>query len=431
MAEQQSPGLLNRMMAAFKPKAMDATIVQSFSQRDAGLYVGNRFYSDAGSEVSVTTAMTLDAVSACVKLISQTIASLPLNLWMRTADGRKIATNHDLHYLLLDSPNSNTTSFDFWQSVVSAMLLHGVAHVRKVVSNGKVESLQFMHSSRLAISQDSRGLYSYAYRKADGTQIDVPRGQVWRLLGYSLDGENGLSAIQYGSQVFGTALAAEKQAARAFKNGTLQSIYYSVSAFLTPEQRSQFSANVAQSVESGRTPILEGGVDVKSLGLNPVDAQLLQSRNYSVESICRFFSVPPSMVGHASAGTTSWGSGIESQQLAFLSLTLAPWLRRIEQSISLNLLSPGERRRYFADFDVSALLRADSAARASYYSTMVNNGLLTRDEARASEGLQKLGGMADALTVQSAMVPLDQITVAPSTAPAATGEENPPTRSNT
>lgn len=431
MAEQQSPGLLNRMMAAFKPKAMDATIVQSFSQRDAGLYVGNRFFSDAGSEVSVASAMSLDAVNACVRLISQSIAAMPLYLYQKTSDGRKEAVNHDLYSLLLDCPNSANTAYEFWESVVTAILLHGNAYIRKVVSNGKIEALQFMHSSRLTITQDHKGLYSYAYRKADGTQIDVPRGQVWKLRGYSLDGETGISAIQYGSQVFGTALAAEKQAARTFKSGALQSIYYSVEAFLTPEQRTQFSANVAQSVETGRTPILEGGIDVKSLGLNPQDAQLLQSRNYSVESICRWFGVPPTMIGHASAGTTSWGSGVEAQQLAFLSLTLSPWLRRIEQSISLNLLSPGERRRYFPDYDVSALLRADSAARSTYYSQLVNNGLMTRDEAREMEGLPKLGGNASVLTVQSAMVPLDQITVAPSTAPAATGEENPPTRSNT
>jgi HK97 family phage portal protein len=427
----ETAGFLSRIKNVFAPKAMDATVVQSFSQRDAGLYMGSRYISDAGSEVSVATAMSLDAVQACVKVISQSIAAMPLYLYQRTSDGRKEAVNHDLYSLLLDSPNSSNTAYEFWESVISALLLHGNAYIRKVTSNGKIESLQFMHSSRLTVTTDNKGLYSYAYRKADGTQIDVPRGQVWKLRGYSIDGETGISAIQYGSQVFGTALAAEKQAARTFKSGALQSIYYSVEAFLTPEQRTQFSANVAQSVETGRTPILEGGIDVKSLGLNPQDAQLLQSRNYSVESICRFFGVPPSLIGHASAGTTSWGSGVEAQQLGFLSLTLAPWLRRIEQSISLNLLSPGERRRYFPDYDVSALLRADSAARSTYYSQLVNNGLMTRDEAREMEGLPKLGGNAAVLTVQSAMVPLDQINIQPAAAPAATQRETMPTGSTT
>ncbi|MBD4920360.1 phage portal protein, partial [Xanthomonas citri pv. citri] len=148
------------------------------------------------------------------------------------------------------------------------------------------------------------------------------------------------------------ALAAERQAGRSFRNGTLQNLYYHVNNFLTSDQRDQFAANVAQSVESGRTPVLEGGISVSAVGGNPADVQLLQSRSYSVEGICRMFGVPPTMIGHSSAGTTSWGSGIEAQQLAFLSLTLAPWLRRIEQSISLNLLTPGERRRYFVDYDV-------------------------------------------------------------------------------
>ncbi|BAM29078.1 portal protein [Xanthomonas phage CP1] len=419
MAENGRPGLLGRVMSAFKPKAMDATTVASFTQRDLGLYVGSRFTSDAGREVSVQTAMSLDAVQACVKLIAQSIAAMPLYLYRKTPDGRKEAVNHPLYDLLLAAPNSSQTAFEFFECILTAMLLHGNAYVRKLMSNGKIESLQFMHSSRLTISQDARGAYKYAYRKADGTQIDVPSAQVWKIRGYSLDGENGISAIQYGAQVFGTALAAERQAGRAFTNGSLQQIYYSVSAFLTPEQREQFSANVAQSVESGRTPVLEGGIDVKALGLNPADAQLLQSRNYSVESICRFFGVPPSMIGHTSAGTTSWGSGIEAQQLAFLGLTLAPWLRRLEQSLSLNLLTPSERRQYFADYDVSTLLRADSSARSTYMSTMVNNGVMTRDEAREMEGLPKLGGKASVLTVQSAMVPLDEITNNTSADPAA------------
>uniref|UniRef100_UPI003CDF867A Portal protein n=1 Tax=Xanthomonas phage phiXacJX1 TaxID=3374911 RepID=UPI003CDF867A len=410
MSENERPGLLGRVMSAFKPKAADAVTVASFSQRDAGLYIGSRFTSDAGREVSVQTAMSLDAVQACVKLISQSIAAMPLYLYKKTPDGRKEAVNHPLYDLLLSAPNSSQTAFEFFECILTAMLLHGNAYVRKLMSNGKIESLQFMHSSRLTISQDARGAYKYAYRKLDGTQIDVPSAQVWKIRGYSLDGENGISAIQYGAQVFGTALAAERQAGRAFTNGNLQQIYYSVAAFLTPEQREQFSANVAQSVESGRTPVLEGGIDVKALGLNPADAQLLQSRNYSVESICRFFAVPPSMIGHASAGTTSWGSGIEAQQLAFLGLTLAPWLRRIEQSLSLDLLTPGERRQYFVDYDVTTLLRADSAARSSFYATMVNNGVMTRDECREAEGLPKLGGNASVLTVQSAMVPLDEIT---------------------
>uniref|UniRef100_A0AAU7J7Z1 Portal protein n=1 Tax=Xanthomonas phage MK21 TaxID=3148942 RepID=A0AAU7J7Z1_9CAUD len=409
MAEQQGSGLLSKFMGAFRPKAMDATVVQTFSQRDAGLYIGSRFTSDAGREVSVQTAMSLDAVQACVRLIAQSVASMPLYLYKKTPNGRKEAVNHNLYSLLLDAPNSTQTAFEFFESVLTALLLHGNAHVRKIIVGGTIESLQFLHASRLTISQDAKGLKSYAYRKADGTQIDVPRSQIWHIRGYSLDGENGISAIQYGSQVFGTALAAERQAGRAFTNGTLQQIYYSVAAFLTPEQREQFAANVAQSVESGRTPVLEGGIDVKSLGLNPADSQLLQSRNYSVESICRWFGVPPSMIGHASAGTTSWGSGIEAQQLAFLSLTLAPWLRRIEQSLSLNLLTPGERRQYFVDYDVTSLLRADSAARSSFYATMVNNGVMTRDECREAEGLPTVGGNAAVLTVQSAMVPIDSI----------------------
>ncbi|KOR46431.1 portal protein [Xanthomonas oryzae] len=419
MPDDKRLGLFGRVKAAFMPPdPVDVGGGQTFTPvnataRDLGIII-----SDTGVSVNADAIMRLDAVAACVKLVSQAVAALPLTMYMRTQDGRKEAVNHPLYTLLLDGPNSNQTAFDFWQTVVTRLLLDGTAYVRKVLTDGRIESLQYLANDRLTITTDTKGNTAYRYRRTDGQMIDIPRQQIWKIMGYSLDGENGLSAIRYGAQIFGTAIAAEAQAARAFRNGQLQSVYYQIDRFLTDDQYDSFAKKVSGSVEAGRAPLLEGGMDVKSLGLNPVDAQLLQSRQYSVESICRFFGVPPSMIGHSSAGTTSWGSGIESQQLGFLSMTLSPWLRRIEQSIALNLLSPAERRRYFADFDTSALLRADSAARSSYYSQLVNNGLMTRDEAREIEGLPKLGGNAAVLTVQSAMVPLDSIGLQTSPEPA-------------
>ncbi|VVE52346.1 portal protein [Pandoraea morbifera] len=149
-------------------------------------------------------------------------------------------------------------------------------------------------------------------------------------------------------------------------------------------------------------------MDADTLGINPSDAQLLESRGFSVEEICRWFRVPPWMVGH-SEKSTSWGTGIEQQMIAFLTFTLAPWLKRIEQAISKDLLSPAERTRYYAKFSVEGLLRADSAARATFYSVMVNNGILTRDEVRELEEREPMGGNASVLTVQSAMTMLDAI----------------------
>lgn len=149
-------------------------------------------------------------------------------------------------------------------------------------------------------------------------------------------------------------------------------------------------------------------MDTGTIGINPDEAQLLESRGFSVEEICRWFRVPPFMVGH-SEKSTSWGTGIEQQMIGFLTFTLMPWLRRIEQAIHKDLIAPNEQPRYYAEFAVEGLLRGDSAARAAFYSQMVNNGIFTRDDCREKENLERVGGNADVLTVQSAMVPLDDI----------------------
>jgi len=180
---------------------------------------------------------------------------------------------------------------------------------------------------------------------------------------------------------------------------------------LTPAQRAEFRDNlekVGGALNAGKSPLLEGGMSVGEVGINPDEAQLLESRGFSVEEICRWFRVPPFMVGHAEK-STSWGTGIEQQMIGFLTFTLGPWLRRIEQAISKDLLSPADRQRFYPKFAVEGLLRADSAGRSAFYSAMVNNGILTRDEVRALEDREPMGGNAAVLTVQTAMAPLDSI----------------------
>jgi len=166
--------------------------------------------------------------------------------------------------------------------------------------------------------------------------------------------------------------------------------------------------NISGVMNAGKPVVLEAEMDVGTIGIDPTDAQLLESRGFSVEEICRWFRVPPFMVGHAEK-STSWGSGIEQQMIGFLTFTLAPWLKRIEQAIWKDLLTPAERSRYYAKFAVEGLLRADSAGRSAFYSVMVNNGILTRDEVRELEDREPMGGNASVLTVQSAMIPLDAL----------------------
>jgi len=367
--------------------------------------------STSGTVITEDKMLSLDAVWACTRLISETIATLPLAMYERTTTGKRPAPLHPLHVLIHDQPNAHSTASVHWESTVAAMLLRGNARAEKLVIGNTLVGLRFLEPSRLSASRNSRNEVEFYYLEADGKRRTIPESRIWNIPGFSLDGRYGVSVIQHGANVFGNAYSAEMAAAKTWENGLLQTTYFKMENVLTPTQREEFRENIAAlsgALHAGKSPLLEGGMSVGDVGLNPDDAQLLESRAFSVEQICRWFRVPPFMVGH-SEKSTSWGTGIEHQMIGFLTFTLAPWLRRIEQAISKDLLSPADRVRYYAKFSVEGLLRADSAARATFYAAMVNNGIYFRDEVREFEDMQPVGGNAAKLTVQSAMTLLDSI----------------------
>ena len=398
-----------RMPRLSRISAAVTTWVRSFTLRDADLYVDRTMVSESGATVTPSTVLQLDAAWGCVRLISETIATLPLSMYERTPTGKKVAPQHAMHFVIHDQPNVDSTAAVFWEAMVASMLLRGAGRAEKLMVGPRTVGLAFLDPDRLVINRDWRtGRKVYSYARPDGSMREIPADRVWTIPGFTLNGEDGVSVIAYGAKVFGAAIAAEKAAAQTFRNGMLKAVYYKVSNWLTQNQRKEFKDNVLGTIERGETPLLEGGTEAGTIGINPSDAQLLETRGFSVEAICRWFRVPPWMVGHTEK-STSWGTGIEQQMIGFLTFTLAPWLRRIEQAISKDLLTPAERLRYYPKFAVEGLLRADSAARAAFYSVMVNNGILTRDEVRELEDREPLGGNAAVLTVQSAMVPLDTI----------------------
>lgn len=402
MKLQKKPGLAGRVRAA-----IDGW-VRSFSLRDKDLYTDREMDSEAGVDVTPKAVMQVDAVWSCVRLISETIATLPLSIHERTSAGKRLASNHPLHFVIHDQPNADSTASVFWEALVASMLLRGNGRAEKLYIGDKLVGLSFLDPNKLVITRDVSGRKIYQYPRPDGTPRQIPAARIWTIPGFTLDGETGVSVIAYGAKVFGAAMAAERSAARTFRNGMLPTVYYKVAAFLKPEQRRMFKTEIQGSVERGEAPVLEGGTDVGTVGIKPSDAQLLESRGFSVESICRWFRVPPWMVGHTEK-STSWGTGIEQQMIGFLTFTLTPWLRRIEQAINQDLLTPADRTRFYAKFAVEGLLRADSAGRAAFYAAMVNNGILTRDEIRELEDREPMGGNAAVLTVQSAMTTLDAL----------------------
>lgn len=375
----------------------------------AGLGGGN----SSGQVVTDDSMLRLSTVWACARLVSETIGTLPLSVYERLGrDGRRVASEHPLHSILHTQPNADTTSSAHWEATVAAMLLRGNGRAEMLMVGERLVGLQFLDPRRLSpLTRNGAGQKIYRYTLPEGRQREIPHARVFSIPGFTLDGITGLSVIRYAADMLGAAQAADMVAGKTFQNGLMPTTYFKMEKVLTKAQREEFRENLEElrgALNAGTQPLLEAGMDVGNIGINPADAQLLETRRWSVEEICRWFRVPPWMVGHVGQGT-KWGTGMEQEMIAFLTFTLMPWLRRIEQAINMRLFRPGDRTRYYAEFSIEGFLRADSAARASFYQSMVNNGVMTRDEVRVKENLPTRGGNADMLTVQSAMTTLDSL----------------------
>jgi len=378
------------------------------------------------------TILQLSAAMACVRLLSQTIATLPIVVYRRLGDGsRKAMPDHQLYELLHNQPNADMTAVDFWQVMVAMMLLRGTAFAEIDRIGDRIVALTPLTRGTLTWRLLTTGEYEFTYTFL-GKSRKIDARDLWVLPAFTIDGIFGLSPICYGANVFSGAQATDRASNQTFSNGMSASGFVSYgkdsTAWLTETQRDQLRGNIERfthgGAKAGGVFVLEGGMGYTPLAMNPEDAQMLETRSFNVEEICRWFGVPPTLVGHGEK-TSNWGTGLEQQNLSFLTYNLRPWLSKIEQSIRKNLLSAADKGRYFAEFSVEGLLRADSAGRAQFYSTMTQNGAMTRDEVRAKENLPLMGGNAEVLTVQSALVPLDKLGEQPAKPAAAPAEDKP------
>jgi HK97 family phage portal protein len=401
--------------AASKPSALGSWLGQSISLTTEGFWP--QFFSQSGSDsaTTVNTAMRLSAVWACVRLIAETIATLPVGLYRKSADGGRETVNGELYTVLHSMPNSMMTAVQFWEAVVSSMLLRGNAYIEihrsGPVGNQKVIALDFLMPDRIRLKETDSGVIRYFYQPKRGPEREIRSSNMMHIPAFSFDGKVGLSAVAYGAKILGTATAAEDVASNTFKNGMMKTVAFKVDRVLKKDQREEFREyvkTVSGAMNAGKSPVLEQGVSTDEIGINPVDAQLLESRNHSLEEICRWFRVPPWMIGYT-GNTSNWGTGLEQQLIGFLTFSLSPWLKRIEQSISKNLLTPAERVNIYAEFSLEGLLRADSSARAEFYAKMTQNGIYTRDDCRVKENLPRVGGNADVLTVQMNLTPIQKL----------------------
>ncbi|CVE88799.1 TPA: phage portal protein [Serratia marcescens] len=364
--------------------------------------------SSSGKVVTADKAMQLSAVWACIRLLSESVSTLPMKVYRREADGsRKLAQDHPAYQVLCRRPNLEMTPSRFMLMVVASICLRGNAFIEKKMIGRKLVALNPLLPQNMVVKRLDTGQLQYTYTE-DGKKRVIPVDRMMHIRGFGLDGVCGMMPLSSGRDVFGAAMAVDESAAKIFENGLQTSGYISSKVALNKEQRErlrQYLAAFAGSKNAGKMMVLEGDLSYQNVTMNPEDAQMLESRAFSIEEICRWFRVPPFMVGHVTK-QSSWASSVEGMNLIFLTNTLRPLLVNIEQEISRCLLDSDED--YFAEFSVEGLLRADSVGRAAYYTTALQNGWMSRNDVRRLENLPPIPG-GEIYTVQLNLTPLEDL----------------------
>lgn len=367
--------------------------------------------SDAGEVVTAQSSMAVSSVWACANLISGTISSLPFQVYKRRSDGfRDVYPEHPLYRVLHDAPNYDQTAVDYLDYLSLSIDLHGNSYSEIIRRDGRVIALRPIQPESVSVTRTENGPLKYVWSK-DGRRFERMDRDVLHIRGPGGDPLGGMSVLTFGRQAFGAAIAAERTAASMFRNGMRPSFVLSFKDWLTGDQRDNLDEKIAKkylgAVNAGRPFVTEGGVELKTLSITPEDAQMLETRGFSVEEICRFFGVPPVMIGHTSK-TTSWPTGVEQQVLMFQKFTLRRRIKRIEQAVSMQVLSAEDRAAGISvEFNIEGLLRGDSAARASFYQTMTQIGGMTINEVRRLENLPPVPG-GDEVRLQMQNVPITE-----------------------
>ncbi|WP_121331644.1 phage portal protein [Pseudomonas aeruginosa] len=378
--------------------------------------------SASGKNVTVDKALQLSTVWACVRLLSESVSTLPLKLYRRLPDGsREQAKDHPLFRLLCRTPNAEMTPQRFMLMVVASICLRGNAFVEKKMIGTRVVALVPLLPQYMRVKREDSGRLKYTYTE-NGVERVIPEKNLMHIRGFGLDGVCGMLPVTMGREIFGSAMSAEEAAAKVFAQGMQASGILSGDTTLTPKQREDLRASLTAfmgSQNAGKIMVAEAGLKYQGITMNPEAAQMLESRSFNVEEMCRWFRVPPFMVGHMDK-QSSWSSSVEAQNLHFLTNSLRPLLVNIEQEITRCLIGEADADEFFAEFAVEGLLRADSTARAAWYNTALQNGWMSRNEVRRLENLPPIEG-GDVFTVQSALVPLEQLgATAGGVSPAAT-----------
>jgi len=357
--------------------------------------------SAAGIAISPEKALAISTVFACVRIISQTVAMLPLIVYQRRPDGGKErASNHPLFDILHDRPNVRQSSFQFREMMMGHSLLRGNAYARIVPGpRGFADQLVPLHPDRVTPSLATDGTIVYEYRRPDGIPEHLLQDEVFHLSGLSDDGIKGLNMTVLARDTFGLAAATENYGSRFFAEGQRPSGVFTIPGRIKEEGRDRLKEELrgfSGPQGSHKTAILEDGLTWQQVGLSNEDSQFLETRLFQVEEVASLFGVPLSLIQHTEK-STSWGTGITQLTLGFVQFTIQPWLVRWEQEIRNDLIL--NKDRFFAEFVLEGLLRGDPATRAAFDAIMIDRGVFTRNEVRVTENRNPLPGLDEPMSM--------------------------------
>ena len=393
-----------------RDKPTDRTLGSNYS-----FFMGG---TTSGKAVTERSAMQMTAVYACVRILSEAVAGLPLHLYRYTeGGGKEKAIDHPLYNLLHEEPNPEMSSFVFRETLMTHLLLWGNAYAQ-IIRNGKGEivALYTLTPNRMTVERDENGQLYYLYTKSSddaptmkGVTVKLSTSDVLHIPGLGFDGLVGYSPIAMAKNAIGLAIATEEYGAKFFANGAAPSgVLEHPGTIKDPGKvREAWQSQFGGSANSNKIAVLEEGMKYTPISVSPEQAQFLETRKFQIDEIARIFRVPPHMVGDLEKSSFS---NIEQQSLEFVKYTLDPWVVRWEQSLSRILFTPEEKKQYFFKFNVEGLLRGDYASRMSGYATARQNGWMSANDIRELENLDRIpakdGG--DLYLVNGNMLPLEK-----------------------
>lgn len=349
--------------------------------------------TNSGASVTQQTALSQSAVYACVRVLSETVASLPLKVYRRSGETRE-AVDHPLNRLLGVSPNDEQTSFELREFQMTCLGLRGNAYSQKLYTRGGlIGEINPLDASKIKVDRDNSGNLIFDYQETGSSRV-FKKSDIWRVAGLGSNGVTGLSPIALARESIGTSIAVEGHGASSFKNNITPSVILHKEGVLSDPAferlKEQLDSGHSGYGNSGKPFIAEDGLKPEVISMTNSDAQFIESRKFQAEDIARWYRVPPHMIGLLDRATFS---NIEQQSIDFVQNTIRPWLVRLESSMMRDLLTRSEQDSLFLSHTVDALLRGDTKTRYEAYGSAIDKGWRTRNEIRLLENLKPEDGL--------------------------------------